>query len=148
MLKTQILHPHILAALGAAGHGSRVLISDGNYPHATRRGPRAELVFANFMPGVLDGPTVLEMVAAAVPIESATVMRYATEGPYALQAEPPIWTDYRQALRERGGFTGELEQMERFAFYEAASGPDVALTIATGEQAIYACLLLTIGVVR
>ena len=32
-------------------------------------------------------------------------------------------------------------------FYDAASAPDVALAIATGEQRIYANILLTIGVI-
>ena len=41
----------------------------------------------------------------------------------------------------------ELERLERFPFYDAARGPDVALAIATGEQRLYANLLLTIGVV-
>ncbi|MFW6039036.1 MAG: RbsD/FucU family protein [bacterium] len=148
MLRTNVLHPQVLAALGAAGHGSRVLISDGNYPHATKRGPRAELVFANFMPGVLDGVTVLEMIATAVPIESVAVMQYATEGAYALEDEPPIWNEYRRVLEAQAGFTTELDRLERFTFYEVASGPDVALTVATAEQAIYANLLLTIGVVQ
>lgn len=41
----------------------------------------------------------------------------------------------------------ELTRIARFTFYEAASGPDVCLTIATGQQRIYANLLLPIGVV-
>ena len=41
-----------------------------------------------------------------------------------------------------------LEEIERFKFYEVAGTPDVCLTIATGEQRIYANLLLTIGVVK
>ncbi|MGI6377286.1 MAG: RbsD/FucU domain-containing protein [Anaerolineae bacterium] len=40
-----------------------------------------------------------------------------------------------------------LGKMGRFDFYEAARGQDVALVIATGEQRIYANILLTIGVV-
>ena len=40
-----------------------------------------------------------------------------------------------------------LHPIERFAFYETARGTDVALVIATGEQRIYANILLTIGVV-
>jgi len=32
--------------------------------------------------------------------------------------------------------------------YDTACGPDLALAISTGEQRIYANLLLTIGVVR
>ena len=35
MLKTKLLHPEILAVLGSNGHGSRVLVADGNYPFAT-----------------------------------------------------------------------------------------------------------------
>jgi L-fucose mutarotase/ribose pyranase (RbsD/FucU family) len=30
MLKTPVLHPEILYALGSAGHLGRILISDGN----------------------------------------------------------------------------------------------------------------------
>ena len=41
MLKTPILHPQILNALGRAGHSSKILIADGNYPFHTKRGPNA-----------------------------------------------------------------------------------------------------------
>jgi RbsD / FucU transport protein family. len=37
MLKTRLLHPEILAALGEAGHGAQVLIADGNYPSRPTR---------------------------------------------------------------------------------------------------------------
>ena len=40
-----------------------------------------------------------------------------------------------------------LGALGRFPFYAAARGSDVALVIATGEQRVYANLLLTIGVV-
>jgi L-fucose mutarotase len=40
-----------------------------------------------------------------------------------------------------------LEAHDRFAFYDMARGPDLALAIATGERRIYANILLTIGVV-
>jgi L-fucose mutarotase len=41
----------------------------------------------------------------------------------------------------------QLKKLERFEFYDAARDPDTALVIATGEQRVYANLLLTIGVV-
>ena len=41
----------------------------------------------------------------------------------------------------------ELEPLERFAFYDAAKQDSCCLVIATGEQRIYANILLTIGVV-
>ena len=58
-----------------------------------------------------------------------------------------IWAEFCQILRETD-CRGELTKIERFKFYEVAGTPDVCLTIATGEQRIYANLLLTIGVVR
>ncbi len=145
MLKTMLLHPGILAALAAAGHGSKVLIADGNYPASTARGPRAKLVSLNLSPGVVGCVPVLDALASAVPIESAAVMATLKDGPYAMREEPPIWGDFLRVLRDHDG-PGELHQIERFAFYDAASAPEVALTIQTGEQRVYANLLLTIGV--
>ena len=59
MLKTELIHPEILAALGAAGHGSTVLIADGNYPASTSMGPRAKRVSLNLSPGVVNCADVL-----------------------------------------------------------------------------------------
>ena len=40
-----------------------------------------------------------------------------------------------------------MEIMERFAFYDACRSTDLAVLVATGEDRIYANLLLTVGVV-
>jgi len=146
MLKGPLLHPTILGALGRAGHGSRVLIADGNYPFATTLGPNATLAELNLAPGLLGATEVLTVLARAIPIEAAAVMQPLASGPYALEGEPPIWDEFRAGLREAGG-PERLEPIEREAFYRAAAGPEVALTVATGEQRIYANLLLTLGVV-
>lgn len=147
MLKYQLLHPQIISALGKAGHGSKVLISDGNYPHWTRRGPNAEVVYLNLAPGLPAVTDVLKVLIGAIPIEAAQVMDYARTGPYALKDDPPIWSEFRQIFQE-AQLSSELGKIERFKFYDAAGTPDVCLTIATGEQRIYANLLLTIGVVK
>lgn len=139
MLKTSLIHPDILRALGRAGHGSQLLIADGNYPAGTTLGPNAELVSLNLAPGIVTATQALAAVASAVPIEVAAVMA-------APAGRPPIWSEFA-AILAGAGFTGDLQQIERFAFYRAARGPDVALTIATAEQRIYANVLLTIGVV-
>ena len=47
MLKTKLIHPDILRSLADAGHGSKVLIADGNYPFTTATNPVADLVFLN-----------------------------------------------------------------------------------------------------
>ena len=53
---------------------------------------------------------------------------------------------FRREL-EPAGVTA-LDPVERQAFYNAARGPDVALVIQSGETAIYANLMLTLGVTR
>jgi len=150
MLKSKLIHPDITAALAAAGHGSKVLIADGNYPASTKLGPNAELVCLNLMPGMVSGTDALRALVSAIPVEAAAVMQTLKDGPYAMKDDPPIWAKYAAILKEAGFEAGgdqPFEQIERFAFYDAAESPDVALTIQTGEQRIYANLLLTIGVV-
>lgn len=137
MLTTRLTHPEILAALASAGHGSQVLIADGNYPFATGANPAAKRVFLNLARGFAPVDEVLAVLAGAIPIEVAHVM-VPDDGP-----EPPILCSFRDALPD--GVS--LQPLGRFAFYDAARGTDVALVIATGEQRVYANILLTIGVV-
>ncbi|MBN1591406.1 MAG: RbsD/FucU family protein [Pirellulales bacterium] len=137
MLKTKLLQPEILGILGMAGHGSQVLIADGNYPFLTGSPETAEKVFLNLMPGMVKVTDVLEALIAAIPIEAATVM-VPDDG-----AEQPIFAEFRKLLSEGP----ELTKIGRFPFYDLVRTSDTALVIATGEQRIYANLLLTIGVV-
>ncbi len=136
MLTYQLLHPDILAGLAAAGHGATVLIADGNYPLVTRSHPAARRVYLNLAPDMLRVTDVLGVIAGAIPIEAAHVM-VPDDG-----SEPGIFADFRTLLP---GIT--LQALDRFSFYAAARGPDLALAIATGERRIYANILLTIGVV-
>ncbi len=137
MLKSKLIHPQILHALACAGHGSKVLIADGNYPFSTGANPEAEHVYLNLTRGFAPVDEVLEVLASAIPIEDAQVMMPA-DG-----VEAPIFDDFRRRLPG----SVKLGFLERFAFYDAARGRDVALVIATGEQRIYANILLTIGVI-
>jgi len=148
MLKTSVLHPEILSTLGSAGHLSKILISDGNYPHSTRSNPRAKIVWANFVPGVVDAVTALRMVCDVVPVEAVDVMAPAKSGLYAMAEDPPIWASFRKVLKERAGFTGELHELQKPAFNHLANTPDLCLVIATAETQIWANCIITIGVVR
>ncbi len=137
VLKTPLLHPDILRAVAGAGHGSRILIADGNYPFATTAGPNADVVYLNLAPGLVSATDTLRVLASILPIEAAHVMQTA-DG-----TEPPVFGEFRRLLP-----TGvDIASIERFAFYETVGQPDVCLVIATGEQRIYANILLTIGVV-
>lgn len=136
MLKQQLIHPEILEALAAAGHGSKILITDGNYPASTMVGDNAALVYLNLAPGMPTVTEVLRVLLTAIPVEEAAVMEPA-EGP-----EPAIFDEFRALLPDL-----QLTGYDRFLFYEEASSSDTCLQIVTGEQRIYANLLLTIGVV-
>jgi L-fucose mutarotase len=137
MLRGKLIHPEILETLGRSGHGSKILIADGNYPFTTAVNPLAKKVYLNLSPGLISVTQVLEALIPVIPIEAVQVM--GKEG-----AEPSIFQDFRQILPV--GL--ELEVLERFAFYAAVREPDVALLIATGEERIYANILITIGVIQ
>ena len=145
MLKHQLIHPKINEVLGRAGHHAKVLIADGNYPASAKKGPNAELVCLNLMPGVVTCAQVLQAVLSAVPVEAANTMMYEKEGPYALQDDPPVWEQYRGALRA-AGLDLKLEPIEKWDFYDAVATPDHVLTIQTGDQQRFANLLLLVGV--
>jgi L-fucose mutarotase len=137
MLLTTLTHPLILKALAGAGHGSKVLIADGNYPLSTGSNPAAEHVYLNLRPGVASVDDILATILTAIPVEAAHVMS-PNDG-----SEPAIFEDFRSLLDPL-----ELEALGRFEFYEMASRPDVALAISSGDQRLYANILLTIGVVH
>src|ERR1700722_12768006 len=118
MLKTTLLHPQILAALAKAGHGSKVLISDGNYPHWTKRGPNAEVVYLGLVPGMPTVTEVLKALVTAIPIEAAEIMDTNKTGPYVLARDPEIWEEFG-ALLKGTDCRGEMRKLERFAFYDA-----------------------------
>ena len=148
MLKGQLIHPDLLRALGAAGHGAKVLLADGNYPVGTQAPAGAARVYLNLAPGVVTVTDVLRALVTATPIEKAEVMVP------DVGAEPAIFAEFRSILEDATTWTPPgsaptkgLTTMDRFAFYAAASQHDVAIVVATGERRVYANLLLTIGVV-
>lgn len=136
MLKTDLIHPHLLRAIAAAGHGATILLADGHYPASTTLGPHAETVHLNLSPGVVDVPTVLDLLIPVLPIEQAIVMV-----PPPGEPEPPALADYRRRLS-----AVEIGTLDRWAFYDAARSEDLALVVVTADVRKYANLLLTVGV--
>lgn len=138
MLYGPMTHPPLLRALAGAGHGSKILIADSNYPHETLANPRSAVVFLNLAPGLINATDVLGVIKRTVPLEAAAIM---VPAPDAEPVEIPIHDEYRAALPDL-----ELEEISRWDYYDVAKADDVAVVIATGEARIYANLLLTIGV--
>jgi len=144
MLKHTLIHPQINAVLGRAGHHSKILIADGNYPASTKRGPNAELICLNLMPGVVTVAQVLEAMLSAVVVDAVNTMGIPADDPYAQRGEPPVWAEYRQVLKA-AKLKLKLEPIQKWDFYEAVASPDHVLTIQTGDQALWANVLLTMG---
>ena len=145
MLKHQLIHPEINAIIGRAGHHSKILIADGNYPASSTLGRNAELVSLNLAPGLVTVSQVLETLLTAIPIDIVNTMGIPADDPYAGQGDPPVWAEYRQILKDAGSEV-ELEPIQKWDFYEAVASRDLVLTIQTGDQALWANLLLSIGV--
>lgn len=136
MLTLPLIHPPLLDVLSRAGHGSKILLADGNYPHSTGAAPHVPRVYLNLVPGLLDVDAVLAAIVTSIPIEAAAVMVPA-DG-----SDVPAHQGYRATL----GKGVEWSTLGRFEFYETSRGPDLAVLVATADQRIYANLLLTVGV--
>lgn len=136
MLKVDCINPEIVSALAYAGHGSKVLIADGNYPLAQKTGDakKVYLGICHGSPGVLE---VLNVLQSIVDFERAEVMYPEDE------EEPPIYKHFQDSLDGM-----ELHKLNRNEFYAACTGSsDLILAISTGEMTTYANILLTLACV-
>lgn len=144
MLKTTLLHPEILRIVARGGHHSKILIADGNYPAATKKGPNAELVCLQLSPGVPTVAQVLKALLSALPIDHVNTMGIPPDDSYAQQGEPPVWEEYRQVIAE-AGTSLTLEPILKWDFYTHVESADHILTIQTADQSLWANVLLTLG---
>ena len=134
MLTTKLIHPQIMAAVAKCGHGSKILIADGNYPLAEKSG-NSEKVFLGLVRGTPTVTEVLDALLSVINVEKAEVM-VPDDG-----SEPPIFAEFRQQL---GGM--ELTGLGRYEFYDACMAENaIVLAISTGEQRVFANILVTVG---
>ena len=134
MLKTKLIHPEIMTALSLCGHGSKVLIADGNYPLAEKSG-NAQKVYLGLCPGTPTVTQVLEAIHSVCEIEKAEVMK-TPDG-----SEPEIYPEFKKELPDL-----DLTVLGQYEFYDACMAENVVqLAISTGEKRTYANILLTIG---
>lgn len=137
-----ILSPQLLKVLCEMGHSDRIVLADGNFP--------AESIGKNAIVVRCDGhgiPELLQAILAVFPLDSYV------EKPVSLMqvmpgdtVETPIWDTYTDIIKASGeGGPKAIGQIERFAFYEEAK--KAYAVVATGEQALYANIMLQKGVV-
>lgn len=135
MLKgiSPVVSPDMLKVLCEMGHGDEIVISDAHFPGHTFNakvlradGVGADALLAGFRP-------LLELDSYATPV----IMMDAVPGD---TLDPAVEAKYRAAL----GYNGEIERMERYAFYERAK--KAYAVILSGETAKYGNIILKKGV--
>ena len=136
MLTLRLTHPQLLEALASAGHGAQVLLADGNYPVSTGVPASAARVNLNLMAGCVSMEDTLAAVSSAVVVESVALMHPGGD------AEPPVHAAVAALLP---GIA--ITRLSRESFYRAARADDTCLVVATGEQRLFANVLLTLGAV-
>lgn len=143
MLKNipKIVSPELIKALCEMGHGDEIVIADGNFPAETfgNRVIRADGI---------GGAAMLEAVLSLIPLDT-----YSNPNMILMQLmqcdqgkiNPVIRQEYR-AIAEKHDKNVKIGNIDRFAFYERAK--TAFAVIATGEEAVYANIILKKGVIK
>ncbi len=135
MLKgvSPVISPSLLKLLAEMGHGDELVISDAHFPAHTFNacvlradGIGADTLLSAIIP-------LFELDAYATPV----IMMEAVPGD---TLDPTVEARYRAAL----GYEGEIERVERYAFYERAR--KAYAVVVSGETAKYGNIILKKGV--
>jgi L-fucose mutarotase len=98
----------------------------------------------NLSPGVITVAQALRALLSAVPIDHVNTMGIPADDPYAQSGAPPVWDEYRKVIASSGAKL-DLVPIQKWEFYEAVASADHVLTIQTGDQSLWANVLLTMG---
>jgi Fucose dissimilation pathway protein FucU len=135
----KILSPELVKTLMEMGHGDEIVIADGNFPCHT--------ISQNVIrtDGV-SGTDILKALMELFPLDSYSEYQVFLMGVVpGDDYKPKIWDDYK-AIIQNSGESYSVNYLERFTFYERAKRSYAV--IATGEEALYANIILKKGVVK
>lgn len=134
----KIVSPQLLKILCEMGHGDEIVIADANFPSETngKRVVRADGI---------GGREMLDAVLSLIPLDTYAEDNFMLMETVKGDPLPEIWADYYEIADKRDQ-NRRTKQIERFAFYERAK--DAYAVIATGEEAIYANIIIKKGVIK
>lgn len=143
MLKNipSIISPDLLKFLDEMGHGDTIVIGDGNFPAATNA-KRLVRLDGHGVNEILDG------ILSLIPLDTyvdAPVELMALSGNDVGKGDPEIWKEYRKTI-DKYEENIKIDTIDRFKFYDLAR--NAYAIVATGEQAVYANVILHKGVVK
>ena len=136
----KIVSPELIRILCEMGHGDEIVIADGNFPSENfgQRVIRADGI---------KGTEMLDAVLSLIPLDTYSdpnmilmQLMQCDEG----KIDPSIWKEYA-AIAEKHDKNVRIGNIDRFAFYERAK--TAYAVIATGEEAVYANIILKKGVI-
>jgi L-fucose mutarotase len=133
-----LLGPELLATLRAMGHADEIVVVDANFPAASNA---RNLIRAD---GV-SSPRMVEAILSVLPLddfEPAAAFRMSVDG--APDEAPPIFGEF-EALLRASGYSGPIEALGRFDFYQRARA--AYAIVATGEPRFWGNLILKKGAI-
>ena len=140
MLKNvpKIISPELLKILCEMGHGDEIVIADANFPAETngKRVVRAD--------GLKD-PELLDAILELIPLDT-----YAKENMLLMETTngdptPEIWAVYKEKANNKDKNV-RLGFLERNEFYNRSR--NAFAVVASGEEAIYANIIIKKGVIK
>jgi L-fucose mutarotase len=140
-----MLSPELLKVLCEMGHSDRLVIGDGNFP-AGVIGKETKIIRydGHGIPALLDA--ILTVMPLDAYVEHPVLMMQLMDCDVGKIATP-IWDEYREIIaRHDPRGASAIQPIDRFKFYDEAR--TCYLAIPTGEQAVYANLILQKGVVK
>lgn len=142
MLKNipKIMSPELLKILMEMGHGDEIVLADGNFPAETI-GQRVVRCDGHGVTELLDA--VMQFLPLDAYTDKPVMLMEVVKGDPVV---PTIWEDYKAVINKYEPENCKIEMIERFDFYERAK--KAYAVVATGEEAIYANIILKKGVVK
>lgn len=135
------LSPELLKILCEMGHGDEIVLADANFPSENygKRVVRADGI---------SGCDMLDAVLSLFPLDS-----YSNPNLILMQLmdcdvgkiDPVIWDKYA-SIAQKYDDNVRVGNIDRFEFYERAK--NAYAVVATGEEAVYANVILKKGVIK
>lgn len=133
------LSPQLVKTLMEMGHGDEIVLGDANFPGCSLS---TNVIRADGLSGAVLLKAILELFPLDTYSEHSVFLMEVTPGD---DYKPEIWEDYK-AILDASGEPFSIGYLERFDFYERAK--KAYAVVATGEEALYANIILKKGVVR
>lgn len=140
MLKNvpKIISPELLKVLCEMGHGDEIVIADANYPSETngKRVVRAD---------GLGGRQLLEAILELIPLDTYAEYNMMLMNTTNGDPTPEIWASYQNIAlaKDKNTKVGFLQRQE---FYDRSK--NAYAIVASGEEAVYANIILKKGVIK